>query len=525
MTIPIAANGKRRELMAGKPKSQDDSCSRSNPSSAGKANEYKLQGWSYDAAMLQLRNDITFERFWELTKGCYKSFEIRCVAEKTQDLWQNIMFSCFGTRREPEIAKRQADQDYAALTELRMKEIEELGIFYEVAGPDRTPQYMEMFRAGEVLFKDVNVRLREDHTVGTLWEAHEQGLVFGDFIDYPIVQFPIGTRTGATASSHLYNDLVARGMVGGVDELGDLWLKITPITARALNGQLFFPLYLGAADMTFSDNELSMRTKAHKDIADQLSLSIALRRGTQSGRRVVAESKAFSGKDLPHQALDEDLSLYELKYKFKVVPVLEDEVLIRGASDLGVLLNESRSVRDLSRTMEFKDRFTNLLAQFIEVNKLGKIAEGKARQLLKLKTGPDVDFERVVSYVLGMVGMVNAHLGDTHVGVVRRRDGIDIGEVDIVAEDTMTQKLYVIDCTTNPPKDSKIDVAADIVLELEERGIHVEPLIFVGNYASEAKRNSRKVKVVDREDIKRVLDLVRQENIVEARRIITEPPI
>jgi len=475
--------------------------------------------------MIQLRNDLTFEQFWEQTKGCYKSLEVRCIAEETQDLWQNVMFSGFGTRQEPEEAKRRADQDYAALRDLGLEEISILGLFHEVSSPERTPQFVEQVKSGEISFGNQKVRLRDGYSFGNPWPASEQSLTSGDFTDFPVIQIPINSRAGAGSSIRLYNELVAHGVMNGVDELGSRWLRLSQVSARNLNGQLFFPLYLGSVDVALAGRKLSLYTKAHKEIADRLRLMAVLRRLTPTGVWAGMESKSFSGKDMSYGTLDSGVGTFKLEHQFQTSPVLDDEIDVRGSGELGVLLSENWHVRDLIPAKQYGRSFADVIVQLVGADELEAIIEGRGGRLFREKTNPGVEFERAVAYVLGMVGMQNAQLGDTHGGVVKRKDGADISDVDIIAQDSETKIIYVVQCTINPPDRAKVDVISNAAEELGRRGIYVEPLVVVGDKAGEVKRNSRRVKVIDREDLSRMLRLLIKGKVAEAKRIVTRPSV
>ena len=234
--------------------------------------------------MLQLRNDITLERFWELMKGCYKSLEIRCIAEQTQGTWRNIMFGCYVTGEQPEITEQRAGQDYDSLRHLGLDEIDELGLFHVVLNSEDIPQLANQFQSGRITLGDRIVQFREGYSVSTLnWVYSGAFPSPSDFTDYPTVFFSVNSRVGASSSGQLYNDLIEHGIRTGVDELGGRWLGITPISARQLNGQMFFPLYLGPIEVTFSADTLSMKVKAHKEIASHLRFSVSLRGKAQSG--------------------------------------------------------------------------------------------------------------------------------------------------------------------------------------------------------------------------------------------------
>jgi len=115
-------------------------------------------------------------------------------------------------------------------------------------------------------------------------------------------------------------------------------------------------------------------------------------------------------------------------------------------------------------------------------------------------------------------------LGDTLYAKVKRKNGTDIGDVDIFARDVDTGKIYAIQCTIGTGRlIDKIDTFANVIEELRKRGHLVEPIIMVRDRAAESKRNVRRIKILDRDDIYRILKLIRERKISAAKRIIQDP--
>jgi hypothetical protein len=67
----------------------------------------------------------------------------------------------------------------------------------------------------------------------------------------------------------------------------------------------------------------------------------------------------------------------------------------------------------------------------------------------------------------------------------------------------------------------KISVLANVSDRLRRKGLQVEPLLMVKvRVAPEVKRNELRIRVVDREDLVRVIRALSMENIDEAKRIL-----
>jgi hypothetical protein len=81
--------------------------------------------------------------------------------------------------------------------------------------------------------------------------------------------------------------------------------------------------------------------------------------------------------------------------------------------------------------------------------------------------------------------------------------------------------MYITDATLRSPSDEKIDDIVNLQRLLRRRGIFVEPIVVVGEYAPRKKRNTQNVKIIDSEDLQSIIDALRRRNIEEAKRILS----
>jgi hypothetical protein len=56
---------------------------------------------------------------------------------------------------------------------------------------------------------------------------------------------------------------------------------------------------------------------------------------------------------------------------------------------------------------------------------------------------------------------------------------------------------------------------------LHRRGIFVKPIVIVGEYAAEKKKNVRNIKVLDLEDLQSIMNALRKGNAEEAKKIVS----
>ena len=205
------------------------------------------------------------------------------------------------------------------------------------------------------------------------------------------------------------------------------------------------------------------------------------------------------------------------------MPRLEDYVHFNLFCKLGVIFKDSRSIGDLytiGGTKRPREEFLNSLVKFISIENLEAILlKGEDIKKLDVKRA-DVKFQRLIAWILSAIGFRIAELGDTKYGVVRRRNGVDIGDVDILAQDPESKKIYVVSCKVSPIKSEHIDTVVNVVDKLRRDGLLVEPIIFAGSLSPEAKENKANIKVLDRDDILNILQLLRVNNLSEAKKVL-----
>jgi hypothetical protein len=102
---------------------------------------------------------------------------------------------------------------------------------------------------------------------------------------------------------------------------------------------------------------------------------------------------------------------------------------------------------------------------------------------------PDLSFQRVVAWLFSVLGFQVVELEGTAYKTLKEEDGT-LREADVLMYDPQTEKTFVVDVTLRAPPDKKIDDIANLQHSLMRRGIFAEPIIVVGELATQSKRNS-----------------------------------
>ena len=189
-------------------------------------------------------------------------------------------------------------------------------------------------------------------------------------------------------------------------------------------------------------------------------------------------------------------------------------------SNIGILGEMRGTVEKLSQGEALVSDFSKLISQFVNLNEIEALLLGNKQVGGELKR-PQLSFQRAVAWLLSMLGFQVIELEGTKYNEIKEIDGTR-REIDMLLFDFETKKMFAVDLTLRAPKDEKIDDAANLQDSLQRRGVFVEPMIIVRDYARETKKNRRYLKIIDREDLQNIINELRLGNIQEAKRIITE---
>lgn len=216
------------------------------------------------------------------------------------------------------------------------------------------------------------------------------------------------------------------------------------------------------------------------------------------------ENKRFNFNDLSCQEYDDNFVICEAACEFGKNIGMEDTIRYRVSIKLGILVENHERVRYLIGE-KIKDPYLRsfLFLPHISIEELERIIKGEVDNI-----GRGRKFKTI-------------EMGETKYSDIIRANGVKKGDIDIIAQDVEKGTIYVIDCTISAIKaHEKIDTIANIANKLLEKGIHAEPIVFVSETATMTKNNLRGVKVIDRDDLVKILDFLRRNSPNRARELI-----
>jgi|GEM_PF-3172193 len=94
-------------------------------------------------SIYSMNKELNLSNFWKLVNNFYKSMTIRCLALKEDNLWKNIFFVAFLSRKSVNYAREEVKKDYENLMKLGVAKIDDLGIFFDVTPPEKVTKCIE----------------------------------------------------------------------------------------------------------------------------------------------------------------------------------------------------------------------------------------------------------------------------------------------------------------------------------------------------------------------------------------------
>jgi hypothetical protein len=463
------------------------------------------------------KRNIGVEEVWGELKACYRALCIKCLAFRADGGWLNIKVTGFLSRRSEEELRAKVMQEYDQLKDLGVTKIDKLLVAFSVYNAARFPEIIEQLSSGSLTVSGERVRLGESVKLELLPHSH---LYSQEPYDFPRISLVAtsadqGSRLDSESVREIEEELKECGYMS-LDELGLQWLMLPGIRGYGYDVMVDIPIYFLPMSVDLVGNEVVFRAICHKALAQKLRLRITLRRALEGGYspvNYVPVENYMCAFPEPSEELGEVRVRQALRSSLRREDIVECVVTSR----LGVVTARGERVEHLLQAEIPGRNFSRLISQFIALDELEELLESK--QVGGEIKRPDLSFQRVVAWLFSVLGFQVVELEGTAYKTLKEEDGT-LREADVLMYDPQTEKTFVVDVTLRAPPDKKIDDIANLQHSLMRRGIFAEPIVVVGELATQSKRNVRNVKVLDYEDLQAILSALREGNVEKARKLI-----
>lgn len=149
---------------------------------------------------------------------------------------------------------------------------------------------------------------------------------------------------------------------------------------------------------------------------------------------------------------------------------------------------------------------------------------GKRMENYLLRDKDDRKFESAVSWLLEIVGFRAMKLNKDARGEAFREGEAVVGSADILAQDTETGRLLVVDCTVGLVDTDRLQSIANLRNRLGSQGVFCDPVIVSSENADLKRKEGRSlgVTVVDRTDLEAMTTFVKAGRFDKAKKLLEQ---
>lgn len=467
---------------------------------------------------------ITLNDFLRHVEGVYKTLDIRIAAVKHNDAWQNaltvIRFSCMENR---DIKNQQ----------------EQLASKWK---PVDTESFrVEMFSWS---FKSLNVLCREYLKQGKMACTGGIGSVqIGRIIDlfslqgdfegygytkreaepYPLFEIIDGSHCALLQEEQLQNEVKSKTLVDPYSLIREL-LEVD--FHRNLNFDIAVsaPFYAHIEHWDFGEQRCKVQVKFNKDIRG-LAISAIVRRGNSN--EAPLRDRAHSTISLEEsEELGEYFRLW--RKELDLLNATPNDYLsvsliqtVPKALDIHTPSYSTQIKQILESKRPENEPLLAAFRRFCSLDELEKYLNNpeKATPFNRSKKDASATFELAMGWLLSLCGFEVIWMGQTkhefmQEGTVKRLS------VDILAYYEAENNLLLVGCTVGIPNDKDVDNVKSlrkVLLEEVFEGTQIQVSSFVFSAVPELSNKARDgVHVLDRDDIRGILNYVREEDIPRA---------
>jgi len=463
--------------------------------------------------MISIRRDVKIEEIWSEFKECFKSLCLKCLALNENDEWLNIMLTGFLSAKDVDSIRNVVQQEYNQLEKLGVTKLRRLLLTFDVKDATEFLEVVKNILSGSIEIRGQVIKLGEE--IDGYIQAHSN-LISQEPYDFPRISFIASGKSKVKTKdlSKVEEELKSLGYTS-LDELGLQWLMLPSLKSFTVDAILDIPIYFLPLSLNLEENTVRFSGICHKSLAPKLRVRLTLKK-KYAGRDYVPVENYSLGLHMTPTSNDfGTATAYQI-----LSSTLSGDDLVECvvASKIGIVGWTRRTVEGLLPKETLISDFPELVKQFVNLDEIEALLLGDKQVGGELRK-PQLSFQRSVAWLLSMLGFQVIELEGTKYNEIEEINGTR-REIDMLMFDSKTKKMFVIDLTLRVPKDEKIDDVANLQNSLQRRGLFVEPMIIVRDYASETKKNRRHVKIIDREDLQNIVNKLRMGNIEEAKKII-----
>lgn len=465
---------------------------------------------------------MTLKDFLDPVEGVYKSVDLRVVAVRTDDTWQNaltvVRFSC----KEVEELEEQQKELEARWDRVKTEnfKIELQAILFV------TLQFLcEQFNEGRwFFFGGDDVQFGRSIDLLSL-EGEFRGVRYTkeDIPGWPCFEAQDGQHCALLGERNLQREVKAETGIDVYELISEL-LEIRFSPHLGFDLVVDAPFYSLVEYVDFAAQRCEARVRFHKDVSD-LAVSVFARQRGSSGS-LVAPPQRIPVSASEAQELDEDFRLWT---GFAELPdaMRYDYLFVELMQTKPTGLDIDSHFKPISQYLEAKKPESNpLLSAFRPFCR----DEEFEKQLTRPQEAkePQRAFEEAVSWLLALCGFRTIKLAGTQHEILREAAKVTRFSVDTLAY--MDQEpVLLVECTIGDPLNDidKLNSLRWTVLDqaFKRTNVQVRPVIFSAAPRVDTAKEMGKgagVKVLGGDDIRNILACIKQDDVGAVFRLLLD---
>ena len=467
---------------------------------------------------------MTLREFLDRVEGIYKSIDLRVVAVRTNDTWQNALTVVRFSYKEVKELEEQLQELEAKWGEVQT---ENFRIQLQAVIFDALQFLCEQFNEGKLFFfRDGDVQFGRSIdllSVEGIFRDYDYGYAKGEADPYPFLEAFVGEHSPLLKDERLQSEVKSQTLCDLYPLVRDL-LEVNFSRDTPFDFVVAAPFYARIEHRDFGEQSCKIRIKFHKDIK-ALAVTAIVRRGDRDDTPLRDKARCTISLEQSEE-LGEYMRLWTRETELlNATPADYLWVDLIQAKPTALDIEKSSFPMQISRFLESKKPAKNpLLAAFRQFCNLDELEEyltkpTQAKPFKKGRGDPDGTFEQGVVWLLGLCGFDTVWLGQTKHEVMKEERTTRFG-VDILAYNKVEKTVVLVGCTIGVPKSEDVDNLKSVRKVLldevfKDVQIAVKPLVF--SAAPELGNKEREgVKLFDASDIRCILNYVRQGEIARA---------
>jgi len=460
---------------------------------------------------------MTLKDFLDRVEGVYKSIDLRIVAAKSNDVWQNVLtvvrFSCKEVEELEDQQKELEARWGKVQTENFRMELQAFTFF--------ALQFLcEQFNEGKwFFFGDGDVQFGRSIAPLSLDGRFEKyGYMRREVDTWPYFEACVGEHSPLLKDERLQSEVKSQTIYDVYTLIREL-LEVDFSSGLSLDFIVAAPFYAFIEHVDFAEQRCKIQVRFHKDIK-ALAVSAIVRRGDQENAPVSDKaSSTFSA--LESEESGEYMRLWTGEFELlNATPAdhLYVNLIQRQPTALDVDVERDRISRLLELKKPAKEPLLAAFQRFCTLDELEEYLKNPIQAGL-VKKDASATFELAVAWLLGLCGFNIIWLGQTKHEAMKE-DKATRFSVDILAYYQAENTVLLVGCTIGIPRDDDIDNMKSVQRALldevfKDTQPQVMPCIFSAAPALSSKDRDG-VRLLDTDDIRGILNYVRQGDIPHA---------